>query len=240
MKILTFEEFTEAFDVIDGKLELNAETGIPSKFGKGKKLTPFKKTLEDTRITVYSLYQAKDETETLKAIKSADMQSDEMRKFLSRSAIYASRVIRPEKIDVVVTPQSSSILNSEIAQEIRKRIRADFFIDSFKKVNTSKIEVNKDHPKITPDIIKSMEKTLERTKRNGFFTVKAFAVLHRKFLKNFFELTDDRLMKKVDGKTVLIMDDIVTSGATLEEIVKTLYAHGAEKVVGLTIFKSAR
>lgn len=43
--------------------------------------------------------------------------------------------------------------------------------------------------------------------------------------------------KDVDGKNVLIVDDIITTGATLKENVKMLYKAGARKVTAITFAK---
>ena len=41
--------------------------------------------------------------------------------------------------------------------------------------------------------------------------------------------------EQLEGKTVLLVDDIYTTGSTLNEAAKTLKAAGAEKVFYLTI-----
>ena len=48
-------------------------------------------------------------------------------------------------------------------------------------------------------------------------------------LKNAFSVTDD-----VNGKNILIIDDIVTSGNSLEEVAKTLKKSKADKVFAVT------
>lgn len=53
-----------------------------------------------------------------------------------------------------------------------------------------------------------------------------------KNLENKFKINDDL---KLENKTVIIFDDIVTTGTTLNECAKILKASGAKKVIGLTI-----
>jgi len=50
-------------------------------------------------------------------------------------------------------------------------------------------------------------------------------------LLNAFEVADSSLIK---GKTILVIDDIITTGATLDEISKVLKNKGAKSVYGLT------
>lgn len=55
-------------------------------------------------------------------------------------------------------------------------------------------------------------------------------------LKNSFELTDKKIVK---GKTVLIVDDIYTTGTTLNACAKVLKDGGAKKVYTLTLARAS-
>ena len=46
-----------------------------------------------------------------------------------------------------------------------------------------------------------------------------------------------KVMKDVDGKSILLVDDVITTGATIKENVKILYKAGARKVTVLTFAK---
>lgn len=242
--MLTFSEFLslhEAYNIVDGKLDLKSSEGIKSSFGKDKKLKPFSKKIMDGLVS-YSLYNAntKNSTDILKAFKSADFSSKELQDFLTRSAIYASRILRDLGVDVIVTPQSSSDLTKEFVKQISARTNYDVYIDSFRKApDLSKVEIDRENPNITPAIIKSMEDILNRAIKRGNLSVKMFAVQHRKFLKNLFEVTDQKLLQKIDGKHVVIIDDIMTSGTTTKNIYDILVTNNADKVSALTIFKSS-
>lgn len=54
-------------------------------------------------------------------------------------------------------------------------------------------------------------------------------------LKNAFQVIDKNIIKST---TILIIDDVFTSGSTLNECAKELKACGAEKVVGFTFAKA--
>lgn len=47
-----------------------------------------------------------------------------------------------------------------------------------------------------------------------------------------------KVVKDVDGKSILLVDDIVTTGATLRENAKMLYKAGARRVTALTFAKT--
>ncbi len=232
----------EAFDIKDGKLDFKSDTGIKSSFGKGKSLTPFTKKILGDDLISYSLYNANTDnsTDIMKAIKSADMNDRDVKDFLNRTAIYAARVLRGLKVDVIVTPVSSSPLTKEFVKEISRRTNYDVYTDSFRKVpDFSKIRIDTSHPGLTDKIKDSMEKTIERATKRGNLSVKMFAPHHRKFITNLFEVVDKNLFDKIVDKHVVIIDDVMTSGTTAKNIYDVLHANGAEKVSALTIFKSS-
>jgi predicted amidophosphoribosyltransferase len=51
-------------------------------------------------------------------------------------------------------------------------------------------------------------------------------------VKNSFEVVSPRL---IDGKSILLIDDVFTSGATVSNCAKSLKKAGAEKVYVLTV-----
>jgi hypothetical protein len=218
------------------------DTGIKTAFGKNKKLDPYEKKIGDT--ISYSLYNVGSAPAALlKMIKKDDfIFSDAGKHFIKRSAIYASKVLRPKKIDVVVSPLSSSKLTEQFLIELGSRNNYDIYPNMFvKQPDISKIRIDKDHPSISPKIITKLEKTLERAQRKGKLSLQTdIFVRDRKFILNMFDVLDKKLLEKVDGKNVLIADDILTSGTTMINIIDVLKAHGAKDVIGLTIFKSQK
>lgn len=59
-----------------------------------------------------------------------------------------------------------------------------------------------------------------------------------KNLKNAFEV-NKKYLELLRGKKILLIDDVTTTGTTLENCAKILKKHGAKKVVALTIAKTA-
>mgnify|MGYP000001366018 CR=1 FL=1 len=217
----------------------NKDAKVSTSFGKDKKLSPFKKKINDDLFS-YSLYISKDATEVLNAVKKTNLGSDSVKSFLNRSAIYGARVLRKHSPDIIVTPKSSSDLAKEFAKSIGKRTNYDLFVDSFEKnSDIGKIGIDEKNPKISDEIIKRMRTALRTAKKKGFLSIKAFLPHHRKFLTNLFELVDPKISSKVEGKTVVIVDDIMTSGTTANQISNILKNNGAEKVIVLTLFKAS-
>ena len=57
----------------------------------------------------------------------------------------------------------------------------------------------------------------------------------QKNLQNAFVIKNNKIIKLIEGKTVLIVDDIFTTGATVNECSRVLKLNGAGKVYALTI-----
>lgn len=215
---------------------LTEEEKLQYAFGKYKAKTPYKSTKNG--IVTHSLYAAKG-TALLKDIKNADFKTEETKKFLIRSAIYANRVIKNFDIDIIVMPKSSSPLVKNFIKELQKRIFIPVYYDSFKKTsNFSNIKIDRDNPKISDKIIKKLEPILRRAIKEGKLSLTKILPQNRKFLLNLFDVVDKKMLKKIEGKNVLIADDILTSGTTISNIANILTLHGAQKITGLTIFKS--
>jgi len=56
-------------------------------------------------------------------------------------------------------------------------------------------------------------------------------------IKGAFEVTDK---KKIAGKNIILIDDVYTTGATINECAKTLIKAGAQKVAVLTLARVPR
>ena len=215
---------------------LTEEEKLEFVFGKFKSKNPYKTSKKG--IDTFSLYMAKS-TRFLKDIKTADFNSKRIEKFITRSAIYAARVISNFEIDIIVMPKSSSLLVKKFVEELKKRIFIPVYYDSFAKItDIKKIKIDRDNPKITEKIIKKLETILRKGVKDNKLSLTKILPQNRKFLLNLFRVVDKKMLKKVEGKVILIADDIVTSGSTINNISDILLTHGAKKTIGLTIFKS--
>jgi len=83
---------------------------------------------------------------------------------------------------------------------------------------------------IREDLLVRTRFTLPQAKSRG-------AKERRENLKNAFSLSPkkDSARSELKGKTVWLMDDVATTGATLEECARTLKKTGAKKVFGIVV-----
>lgn len=257
----TFKDFQndldEAFKMKDGKVQFdyksNDPEGISSRLGKtvGKlrKFEPYVTTTQtSTKHKVFSVYssQGPNATTILKGLKkhTGEVDANEYEQFLKRTGLFiTAKIMKKENIDVIVYPASSSNLIQDVVENIKDRSSGiKVFSNSFVKTIPSKIEIDRDDPKITPEMIKYLEKEMEKAKKAGYFAMKEIKqVRARKFIKNFLELAPDpRLRKSLEGRNIMVMDDVLASGNTLAEMCRQIEMYSPNKVIIVTLFKSAK
>jgi len=217
--------------------------GLSSSFGKGKKFTPYEKKASISGNTIYSVYNVKDlkGAPTIKAIKSGVANSSDYRHFIKRTAIFiSSKILKKSKPDIVITPASTSFILNDLIEELKSIMpHVKFLKEKFSKVlDPKKITIDLDHPKITDKIIDVLESILKRAKRDGYFQLKKVLPQNRKFLKNYFNLIDDYKYEKIKGKNIVLLDDVVSSGSTFEEMIRIIEQYGPNTINGVTIFKT--
>ncbi len=259
----TFDEIrneplmTESIGIVDGQLvfdynELSpSDDQISSNLGKkfkGAKFVPFTTTTSTfAKHKVKSVYAVKGniKSQILKAIKrqsAVDVGSGEYTQFLRRTATFIDfKIIRKNKIDTIVAPTSSSVILTDLLDILSKKNPSLTILNkTFKKNKPEDIQIDYDHPKITPKIIAYLEKQLAIAKKAGYFEMKAIkASMFRKFIKNIMKLNKDiSLRNHVEDKRVLLIDDILASGNTITDMMSHLELYAPSELMILTIFKS--
>lgn len=254
------EMMLESIGIVDGQLvfdytKLAADTTeISSKFGKkdkGEKFVPYQTTTETIiKHKVFSVYSAQGEnkTELLKAIKrhktsNVKLDNEDYAQFINRTSMYIDyKFLRKYKIETIIAPHSSSMLIEDILHNVAKRnSKIQFITKSFEKSPPKEIIIDRENPKISPDIIKYLESRIKKAEAAGYFEMKEIKRTQlRKFISNFMKLTPDiSLRNNLDGKNVILFDDIVVSGNTTAEMIRNLEMYSPESVMALTLFKTA-
>lgn len=239
-----FDDISIAGDRL--QFDYGDKTGVSTRMGK-KSFQPYlrkDKTLDG--YSVYSVYSSSDEnlTDVLLALKKKSyvkMDPADYQHFLRRTAIYiTAKILRPLKIDVVVTPRSSTnILNDLLAELQARNPHIEFLPESYvKTADISKIQVDRSHPAITDAIAKSLEAIIRAAQKSGKFEIKKALPQNRKFFKNFFEVVDPALTRKFINRNVCVFDDVLSSGTTVVQIMKDIAVYGPATVAGCVIFKT--
>jgi len=161
------------------------------------------------------------------------------------------------KPDMVVAPNSSSSLLSDFASQLAHKLGVkDFKIGAFKKTATldlpedkaealaliEKKHIDQKHvdEKFSGDdekrakVIKELCQAIYRSiKKHGGIVAKELPKMYAKFVKN---IMDPHELEGLEGKTVMVVDDILSSGSTMSDLFRICNEMGAKKVVGATLF----
>lgn len=184
-------------------------------------------------VVTYSVGNYSD-VDALKLIKSQFYDTSENAKFIKQEAVpKLTDVVRD--IDVIVYPQSSSKLLKYFGEQIGKKCNAKLIPDSFIKSLPSEITIDTGGIEIDLNTFKGLYKIIENAEKNGYFELKKVPIQFRRFFTGYIKLskTDYSFV----DKNVLVVDDVLSSGATISEIYKILHANGAKSITGITILK---
>ena len=132
-----------------------------------------------------------------------------------------------------------------VAKTIGEFLAREFNSDKFGLIDVvTCVPISKEKLKLrgynqTEEILKEFVKhcnisfstTLLKRTKNTVTQTALTKTSRRENLKNAFEVTS---IKEIKNKNVLVIDDVITTGSTLDAIAKTLKENGAKKVYGLT------
>lgn len=254
--MLNFNQFekiiNEGFIIKDDIVYFDANNSdfINTSFGKSKNLKPFVSKMENG--VIYSVYNKDKSSEDKEAysdildtIKGQStkykMDYNSYRSFISRTAIYMSNLILKENIDTILVMDSSSPLVSDLTIEINRRLPKYYNMFTFNKQifktpDIQDISIDTMGIDVSDKNYKSMESSLNKMKKDGYFKIHNIYAPNRKFIKNWLKINNNILSNIVDKKVALI-DDILTTGSTIREASRLLNDAGASYVIALTIVK---
>lgn len=267
-KLLSFNEFLELRESIKQSatglvIDYSDAEGVSTKFGKTKQFDPYVTQNAKVRgIPVFSIYNVDkdkfpDTTDILKQLKAQkNVSQKDYQDFITRSAIYITAKILPKvkmktyehkSVDVIITPDSSSTILDDLIVALKVRNPHIVFIPRlYVKNEVDKIKIDTDNPKITPAIIKSLRYALNRAEAEGSFQMKKFNKRDTIFLQNFYKLKNNAKINKFKNANVCVLDDVISSGATLSSLmqdvidIKSLLDddNTTSSVFALTLFKT--
>jgi phosphoribosylpyrophosphate synthetase len=221
-----------------------SKTSIGTSFGKSK-LKPYAKS--DSILngkTVFSVYQSSGATEIMAALKGKNdinVDSEDYVHFINRTAIYLYKVLQDKKIDIIMSPKSSSPLVDDLLDAVKERLPHIITYKAvFEKIPKEAIKdvYMEDDPRVTDKIRKSFEAIKKAAIKKGYFAMVKIDPPFRRFVRGFFQEIDPKIVAKCEDKNVALLDDVIASGTTISEMMRMIGAAGAKDVMGITIFKS--
>jgi hypothetical protein len=216
---------------------------------------PYTSKIKGTNAEIFSLlnYVSSDvSTNILKSLKGKGPYKVNEKQFstlLQQVKQHAGIALKRIKPDVIIYPKSSSPLLKQFVDEIHDAYpHAEILEERFVKklLDAEDVEplINTGHPdwkKFStehPDQVELLKKNLKYQIKHGELELKKFYKPYLKFIKNFIELKDAyEVLEKVMGANVLVVDDILSSGTTMAEMIRQLEEFEPSKISGLTLFK---
>lgn len=204
---------------------------------------------------VYSMlsYVSSDmSSDILKSLKSGspfgvnEKQLDALMKQVKDSVGVLIKKLKP---DIIIYPKSSSKLLSRFVNDISStypsaKVLPEAFIKRALSAEDIEPLINTEHPawkkfsEENPKSVHELKMSLKRQIKNGELELKKLFKPHLKFIRNFIELKDAyNILDEIIGKKVLVMDDILSSGSTMNEMIRQLRELEVAQISGLTLFK---
>lgn len=180
----------------------------------------------------------------LRAIKGKDkkykIKDEDLQKFAKISAMYASRFLNNEKIDVVLTVSNPSFFLESFINELQKRsFETKMFSHSIVKRPIADVIIHDPNGKLNDYELKELQGMIDKAKERGEhlkLSRDIYKFKYRYFVKNFIGV-EESVIKDLIGKRVCVIDDTFTSGNTLANVLDVLREQSIEYLSALTIFK---
>ena len=213
--------------------------------GKDKSKTPYSMASKEfgghTVFSSYTLPTSEESKALQKALKGKpndlgiDIDQTDVKRFVMRTAQHLwMKAIKDKKIDVIVTMKSSSDLSKIFASFFQAKIPNIVYLpDTLHKADISKISISDN---ASSQQKKRLNDILRKSLETGTsLEMKNVPVPMRKFINGFVEY--DNIYKKLEGKTILVVDDYLTSGTTMAKTFQILSEMNPLAIYGVTIFK---
>lgn len=216
---------------------------------------PYTTKIPGCKAEIYSLLNyvsSETSTKILKSLKGngpAKVVPKQFEIFMRQVKEAAAKAVARSKPDIIIYPKSKSEFLKKFVSEISvsaqgAEVLDDRFIKSILSAEDVEPLINTNHPDWAkfaenhPKEVEKLKKQLKSLVADGELELKKFYKPYLKFIKNFIELRDAyEVLDKVLGKSVLVVDDILSTGSTMAEMIRQLEEFEPSKIAGLTLFK---
>lgn len=231
---------SEGITSLDDKLvfDYSNQEGVRVSFGtKQIQYYPYKTKVQDN--SIFSLYQVESKDKhILRALKGESIlkvDKKDLNYFASRSAVYAFQLI-PREIDLILFSENSYYLFDKFIHNLKSKFSSQVLqlSQSIYKTSTQNLQIKQSTPdKYRPDLerlLTSLQKKETIKLRNDI------PLKFRSYFTGYISIRDS-IQSNISGKNILIIDDILTSGSTFNELFDILQLRQANNIYGLTLFK---
>ena len=189
---------------------------------------------------VLSLYQSTDGNKAfLRALKGESelmVNRSELDRFINNSVIYAWNHLKNMKFDYIICGQNTYYFFDQFITRLFYKFSSNSLklSNSLYKTNTQYLRLNNHVPDdLKPEVDKLLFslKTKDTIKLRNDIPVK-----FRRYFSGFISIDKD-IQYKIQGKKILVIDDILTTGSTFSEVFSILGNVNTKSFAGLSVFK---
>jgi len=211
-----------------------------------------KKLSSKNNVDVYYAYKLNNVNKSIKSdlrnsIKYMDskISSNDIDLMLSKAVNNFNSIEPLSNFDIIVTPKSTSGVLHKLKLKLHAKagtntlMSSDIFIkNAIDNIKYDEEKINKlsdDHKKLVLSVLNKIFNKKD-------YKIKSIPSQYRKFVLNFLSFNSDtnrQFFNKLLGGKILIVDDIVTEGTTLRNIVDLLSTVKPEKITAFALLTNS-
>ncbi len=196
-------------------------------------------------------------TEFIRSLKFESCIPERDKEMFMRAAV--NKFCQHENLynfDCIIFPQSESELvvrmleyitngcNADIASyELIKKLPKDIEFD-YKKFDAFCARTKKYTERQKEEVLSNITEMMDRIHELDYFSIaRNLKYKYRQYLKNFYEFPDNEMKeayKSVSNKKVLLIDDIASSGTTIQMLLRSLNSISTKEIVVFSLIGNGR
>lgn len=183
-----------------------------------------------------------------KSIKYVDnkVSESDVDLMISKSVNSFNALVPISSFDVIVTPKSTSKVLDLLKNFLQAKAGSNTLVSSdvFIKNTIDNVQFDEEKlSKLKPEDRVKIEKILRTVFSKEDYKIRSLSPRYRKFVLNFMKFNTDlekRIMNRLVGGKVLVIDDILTEGTTIKNIVALLNSINSKEVISFVLLASKK
>jgi len=178
-----------------------------------------------------------------KSIKYIDdkVSKKDVELMVSKAVVNFNSIVPLSSFDLIVTPSSTSNVLDLLRNFLHAKAGSNTLVSSDLFVKNTLDNIEFDEEKLNK-IEKSKQDQIRSILNKAFskedYKLRSIPPRYRKFISNFIKFNTEaekRVLNAIVNGKILVVDDILTEGTTVKNMIKLLYSYGAEEIVSFVL-----
>ena len=160
---------------------------------------------------------------------------------ISKAVVNFNSIVPLSSFDLIVTPSSTSNVLDLLRNFLHAKAGSNTIVSSDLFVKNTIDNIEFDEEKLNK-IEKSKQDKIRSILNKAFskedYKLRSIPPRYRKFIFNFIKFNTEaekRVLNAIVNGKILVVDDILTEGTTVKNMIKLLYSAGAEEIVSFVL-----